>query len=333
MVLNLNYTHQLLINQGDGIFSLPSNPGFPVDYHYSPSATWGDINIDGELELFVATSGKGPTEPPPWDGELSFEAAGPNQLYRYSDEQLLPISLPSLEPEPYSCCTAILDINRDGHQDMYIVNDFGLYVQPNMLLLGGADGSFSLDYASGLDIPMFGMGLAVGEINSDGYPDFVVTDWGKNWLLLSDGYGGWYDAGASLGFVAADDDQHVAWGTEMIDADNDGDLDIWVGFGQLNIPVEEQQSFDSVGLYNPRHQPDAMYLQGADGQFVDVAQQWGLDRETVTRGGVWADINHDGFLDFVSTAVDGPVQVHMAQCDDSAWLEIDLFQQQGFITL
>jgi len=326
VVLNLNHQNQLLINDGTGQFSPSMDTGFPQEFHYSPSAAWGDLNTDGMLELFVATSGRGPTEPPPWEGEMSFEVAGPNQRYTHFDNQLQSLGFPEFEPEPYSCCMALLDINKDGHQDVYAVNDFGLYVQPNMLLYGNSDGMLVHDEQSDLSIPMFGMGLAVADFNHDGFPDFVVTDWGKNWLLLSDGSGGWFDASMSRGFVATHPDQHVAWGTEIVDADNDGDLDIWVGFGQLNIPAEEQGSFDDIGLYNPRHQPDALYLQEESGQFVDVAAEWGIDRSTVTRGGVWADLNEDGFLDFVSTAVDGPVLTYMAQCDDSAWLEIELEQ-------
>ena len=325
LVLNV-FTHHQLLRNDDGIFQRLEAVGLPAEFYYSPSASWGDIDGDSQLELFINTSGRGPTEPPPWEGEISFEPAGPNRLYQYQDGRLEELPLPHFEWEPYSCCSAILDINLDGHQDVYVVNDFGAFVQPNLLLLGSSDGVLEHHHGSGLDIGMFGMGLSVGAINDDAYPDFVVTDWGRNWLLLSDGDGGWYDATISRGLVAAHPDQKLGWGTEIVDVDNDGDLDVWIGFGQLNVPLEEQGSFDTVGLYNPRYQPDALYLQDENGSFFDVAEEWGIDHSTITRGGLWVDLNRDGFLDFLCTAVDGPVLAYLSQCDDSAWLEVSLSQ-------
>ena len=328
IVLNINEEHQLLQNN-DGVFSLVGNSGLMTRPYYSPSASWGDLNGDGTLELFLSTSGAGPNESPPWEGELSFELAGPNGLYNFEESTLVELPLPELEPEPYSCCTAMLDINLDGYQDVYVVNDFGVYVQPNLLLLGSQDGTLTNHSGSGLDIGMFGMGLSVGAINDDAYPDFVVTDWGRNWMFLSDGSGGWYDGTQSQGLLSEHPDQHIAWGVESVDVDNDGDLDIWMGFGQLDIPPEEQDNFDNVGLYNPRYQPDALYLQDEQGQFADVAPEWGIDRLTITRGSLWVDLNRDGFLDYISTAIDGPVLAYLGQCDESAWLEISLEQEGG----
>ena len=147
-----------------------------------------------------------------------------------------------------------------------------------------------------------------------------LTSWSvigaENWLLLSDGVGQWYDGSLNLNFVAQHPDQHVGWGVEIHDVDNDGELDIWVGYGQLDV-LDVQENLDLIGLYNPREQPDALFIQ-KDGVFVESAQEWGLDRTTISRGGIWADLNDDGFLDFVSPAVSGPVVAYLANCDESA---------------
>ena len=227
--------------------------------------------------------------------------------------------LPNHTPEPYSCCAAFIDVDLDLVQDLYIVNDFGMYVQPNQVFLGDEAGGFTPDFNSGIDVGMYGMGLAIGDVNNDEYPDFAVSDWGRNWLLLSDGFGQWYDSTMTSNFVAGEDSQQVGWGVELHDFDNDADLDIWVGYGYLNMPEEEQESFDDFGLFNPKLQPDAFVSSGG-GVFTDAASEWGIDRSTITRGGIWADLNDDGFLDFISTAIDGPVEAYLANCDDSNWV-------------
>ena len=58
-----------------------------------------------------------------------------------------------------------------------------MYVQPNQLFLGDESGTLMEKFNSGLDVGMYGMGLTVGDINNDMYPDFVVSDWGRNWLF------------------------------------------------------------------------------------------------------------------------------------------------------
>ena len=329
-LLNLVTPHQFFENIGDGQFIDRSEDiGIiqdPYDVHYTPGSTWGDPDNDGDLDLLVLTSGTGPVGPPPWeDGEL-FEEAGENRMYmNESGAGFLLGSLPNHDPEPYSCCAAFVDVNLDFREDLYIVNDFGMYVEPNQLLY--ADENFEMvpDIGSGIDMGMYGMGLAVGAFNDDEYPDFAVSDWKRNWLFLSDGFGDWYDATQQYGFVSQHPDQHIGWGVEFPDVDNDGDLDIWVGFGHLGLEDEIQVGFEQEGYFDPRYQPDSLYLQ-EDGQLVDVAEIWGINFDGVTRGGVWADLNNDGFLDLVVAAIDGPVKAYLANCDDSSWIRIQLRQ-------
>ena len=325
-VLNVDTPHQLLENKGGVFEDVSIEMGIVQERYDSFGLTWGDADQDGDLDLLVLNTGYGPLGPPPWNDSANFEVAGPNVLYNFTLGESYSInSLPNHTPEPYSCCAAFVDVNLDFVQDLYIVNDFGMYVQPNQLFFGDETGSLTPKSNYGIDIGMYGMGLAVGDINNDNYPDFTVTDWGRNWLFLSDGYGQWYDDTISSGFVAQSDTQQVGWGIELHDFDNDSDVDAWVGYGYLSMDAEEQESFDSLGLYNTRYQPDALFLQ-EEGQFTDVASDWGIDRESITRGGIWADINDDGFLDFISTAIDGPVEAYLANCDDSNWLRIKLHQ-------
>ncbi len=329
-LLNLVTPHQFFENTGDGQFIDRSEyigiVQDPYDVHYTPGSAWGDPDNDGDLDLLVLTSGSGPVGPPPWTDAELFEEAGLNRMYMNDSGDGFSLgSLPNHDPEPYSCCAAFVDMNLDFKEDLYIVNDFGMYVEPNQLFYAGENFEMIPDVGSGIDMGMYGMGLAVGAFNGDEYPDFAVSDWKRNWLFLSDGFGDWYDATQQYGFVSQQPDQHIGWGVEFPDVDNDGDLDIWVGFGHLGLEEEIQVGFEQEGYYDPRHQPDSLYLQ-ENGQLIDVADIWGINLDGITRGGVWADLNNDGFLDLIVAAIDGPVKAYLANCDDSSWIRIQLRQ-------
>jgi hypothetical protein len=77
------------------------------------------------------------------------------------------------------------------------------------------------------------------------------------------------------------------------------------------------------GEPQPR-QPDALYLQRADGSFVDVAARHGLDSEAPDRVGLPIDVNGDGWLDLAKPGLNGELLLHTARCGVDAWLTIDL---------
>ncbi len=152
------------------------------------------------------------------------------------------------------------------------------------------------------------MGLGVGDLNDDGLPDMVITDQEAMHLLISDG-GQWYDAAASRG-LRPGEEQHAAWGVAMVDMDNDGLLDIPVVFG----PPESGSFFK---------QPDALWLQSADGTFTDRAAEWELAQTGNGRGMVTADLNDDGWLDIIKTDyLGGPASAYMSRCGAEGWLMV-----------
>ena len=84
-----------------------------------------------------------------------------------------------------------VDFNNDGYPDLYVVNDFGEFVQPNVLWRNdglGDDGSWTftdISLESGADAAMSGMGLAVGDYNLDGRLDMFITNIGRPVLLAN----------------------------------------------------------------------------------------------------------------------------------------------------
>ena len=325
-----NHPDVVWLNDGAGRFSAAG--ALPGDLGNRPTATlggsFGDADSDGDLDLLVLATGAGPLGPPPWADATDFEPAHANALLLNDGLGGFSLGeLPSFELEPYSGCAAWVDLDGDHDQDAFVVNDFGPQVVPNFALEQTPDGLRSgtgIDH--GLDVPMYGMGLSVGDLNGDLQPDFVTADWGRVWLSLSDGDGGWYDATRAAGIEPAHPDSVVAWGPRLLDIDNDGDLDLWQSYGYLDAPQEAGDAFEQAGLPNPRLQPDALYVQGDDGTFTDQGAAWGLDADTMGRGGVWTDLNRDGVLDLVAQQIDGPTRLHLSRCSAAGWLTVALHQ-------
>lgn len=189
-----------------------------------------------------------------------------------------------------------VDYDNDGDSDLYVVNDFGDKIQPNVLWRNDgpseeAGWSFEdISGSSGADVAMFGMGLAVGDYNIDGHLDFFMTNMGNNVLLANDGDGLSFtdttsEAGVGAGMVRKQD--RVSWGTVFFDYDNDGDEDLYVASGFLDLDPD----------MNRREQPNVLFRNNGDGSFTDVSPISGADDSGVGRGVAYADFNKDGCLD------------------------------------
>ena len=189
-----------------------------------------------------------------------------------------------------------IDFDNDGDPDLYVVNDFGLDAQPNVLWRndGPADGGGwqfeDISRDSGSDVAMFGMGLAVGDYDLDGDFDLFITNIEDNVLLRNNGDGRAFtetaaDAGVGLGEFQRR--QRVSWGTVFFDYDNDGWEDLYVASGHL----------DSDAFTNRRHQPNLLLRNTGEAAFDDVSSISGADDQGVGRGVAYADFNNDGCLD------------------------------------
>ena len=193
------------------------------------------------------------------------------------------------------------DFDNDGDLDLYVVNDLGAEVQRNVLWrndgdAGGGSWTFTdVSLGSGANAAVFGMGIAVGDYDLDGFLDIFVTNIRDNVLLKNDGSGLRFedsarDAGARVGLI--DRRARVAWGTFLFDYDNDGDEDLYLASGYLRA--------DNVAVgaaANPLEQPNVLLRNEGDGTFVDVSTASGSDDSGVGRGAVYLDYDNDGCLD------------------------------------
>src|SRR6185312_7751962 len=134
-------------------------------------------------------------------------------------------------PETVGAGCAFLDYDNDGWMDIYLVNsgacDFYTPPQPlrNALYRNNRDGTFTdVTGKAGVGGNAYGMGVAVGDYDGDGFPDLYVTQYPHSILYHNNGDGTFTDVTAKAGVAAP------GWATSAVwfDYDNDGRLDLFV---------------------------------------------------------------------------------------------------------
>jgi enediyne biosynthesis protein E4 len=213
-------------------------------------------------------------------------------------------------PEALGPGCAFLDYDNDGWMDIFLVNsgpsDFWKPGKPvrNALYRNNRDGTFTdVTEKAGVSGSYFGMGVAVGDYDNDGWPDLLVTAYGRCTLYKNNHDGTFSDVTDHAGVSTPGWTTSAAW----FDYDNDGRLDLFVGqFAELD-PVLGCGT-DSAGvrhyciprIFKPR--PSWLFHNNGDGTFTDVSKETGIAAQLGKAwGAVATDINDDGNMDlFVS---------------------------------
>ncbi|MCU1302092.1 MAG: hypothetical protein JWQ87_2376 [Candidatus Sulfotelmatobacter sp.] len=215
-------------------------------------------------------------------------------------------------PESTGAGCAFLDYDNDGWMDIYLVNsgrcDFFTPAEPlrNALYRNNRDGTFSdVTAKAGVAGRGYGMGVAVGDYNADGFPDMYVTQYGRSLLYRNNGDGTFTDVTEQAGVAAPGWASSAVW----FDYDNDGRLDLFVGrfvdFDKTkhhactapNIPaLKGMNEYCYPRVYSPM--PSWLFHNNGDGTFTDVSQKMGIsDNPGKSWGVVATDINNDGWMD------------------------------------
>jgi enediyne biosynthesis protein E4 len=221
---------------------------------------------------------------------------------------------------------ALLDYNNDGLLDIFLVNG-GRITSPmktpenfdrsnpqywNRLFRQNKDGSFTdVTEAAGLTKAgngNYGMGVAIGDYDNDGYPDIFVTNYGKNILYHNNGDGTFTDVTEKAG--VAGDGWHESAG--FFDYDNDGRLDLFVTRYMEWDTTHSKSCGGAWQTYCPPAEFPAttnfLYHNRGDGTFEDVSKKSGIAAKKGRALGVsFADYDDDGFTD-IFVANDGMQQ-------------------------
>ena len=208
-------------------------------------------------------------------------------------------------PETSGAGCAFLDFDNDGWMDIYLVNSgkSDLYTPPhplqNALYRNNRDGTFTdVTNKAGVSGGGYGMGVAAGDFDNDGYPDIYVTQYGQNILYHNNRDGTFTDVTAKAGVAAPGWSSSAVW----FDYDNDGLLDLFVcQFADFD-PAIDCKDADGVRHYcNPRvykPRPSLLFHNNGDGTFTDVSKSTGISAHAGKAcGAVASDVNNDGKLD------------------------------------
>jgi enediyne biosynthesis protein E4 len=246
-------------------------------------------------------------------------------------------------PETMGAGVALFDYDNDGRLDIFLVNGAPL-ADPtpkssipqktgpqywNRLFHQKQDGTFEdVTEKAGLQGSGYGMGVAVGDYDNDGFEDLYVTAYGGNKLYHNNGDGTFTDVTEKAGVAGSGWSTSAAW----VDLDNDGLLD-------LVVLRYVQWDFDDIWCgehkegYRSYCHPDyfqpitpLVYHNDGNGHFTEVSQKIGLSKPGKGLGIAVADYDRDGHIDLF-VANDSMVEFLYHNKGDGTFEEVGLLSQ------
>ena len=207
---------------------------------------------------------------------------------------------------PGHCALSMLftDWNRSGEEALRITNDRHYHRggEEQLWRLGGARYPRLYARADGwAALAIWGMGIAEGDLDADGYPEYALTSMGDTKLqtldlaqAIEEGRPAYEDVAWSRGatahrpYVGDDTKPSTGWHAEFDDVNNDARLDLFIAKGN----VENMGDFAAVD-------PDNLLLGTHDGRFSEQGMSAGIALPRRGRGAAVLDLNADGMLDLV----------------------------------
>lgn len=295
----------LFLNNGDSTFTdISLGSGIAVDSSWGYTASFGDYNNDGFLDIYVGN----------YLDTIGFildsnsviagyqHQCGANTLWLNNGNLTFTNIANAVNADETGCnlSTVFTDYDHDQDMDIMNANDFGIWVSPNALLTNDYPNNTFIDnsVSANFNAAIYGMGIAVGDYDHDADLDYYITNIGRNLLYQNNGNGTFNDvdsaAGVSNTFVIQDSTYTTGWGTGFMDIDNDGFEDLMVANGYIQVI-----DLFETALYDY----DKLYYNNGDGTFSDISAAAGVEDPTVSRGFAYADYDNDGDIDMLMAPV------------------------------
>ncbi|HEV2401267.1 MAG TPA: CRTAC1 family protein [Candidatus Sulfotelmatobacter sp.] len=218
------------------------------------------------------------------------------------------------QPETMVAGVGLLDYDNDGYLDVLVVNGAAIpslqKENPsywNRLYHNNHDGTFTdVTEKAGVAGIGYGMGVAVGDYDNDGWPDIYVVNVGKNQLLHNNRDGTFTDVTDKSGVAGGILDGKKMWSVSAVwvDYNNDGLLDLFVSnYCKWEVnkdpycgPTPKLRAYCHPNNY--ANLPNTLYRNNGDGTFTDVSDETGIAKYPGKGMGVAiADYDGDGFMD------------------------------------
>ena len=271
---------------------------------------WGDFNLDGWLDLFIAN----------YDGIVAGTAGEPDRLYRNNGNGTFTDVAPAngCNATGYGFQPAWTDIDNDGDPDLYLSQDRGHLpplMQGNRLWRNDNGSLVEISAGSGANVQLFSMGMAVGDWDQNGFVDFYDTNIGsnsgplagKNPLLLNQGDNTFVESSVTWGMQGAIAGV-TGWCAIFWDFDNNGWLDLFI---------------------NQQFQADRLWASDGVPPATDVTALAGIGGPTGT--GILkfcsavGDVDGDGDLDLLTNPVGLSAKLYInKEGSERSWAKFDV---------
>jgi hypothetical protein len=211
--------NRLYENTNNSLTDISDAAGFPNENLITYGASWGDIDNDGCLDVYLSNRIGGTNIT--------------NYLFKNNCDGTFSdvTEAVGLSNDPaLTFCSGFFDFNNDGWQDLYVAND---KFEPNYLYKNNGDGTFTdVSFSSGTNIIIDAMSVTIDDFNSDGFLDIYMTNTPQeistplpgSVLLKNNGDETFSNISLSSGTIV----DSFCWGSNFLDADNNADLDLYI---------------------------------------------------------------------------------------------------------